>query len=193
MDVNPPHSPALVNFPSWWNVRQKAAVATPCARYGHIILLSILDSVPFWASEWALPRTSECLGMSTFFRGITETVPSLFRGIFPERNSVPNPSRSFMKKSAKLASQLVKSKIDIGSLPRLQISLGDLSNATAFKPPLFSLVNTFKQDVSSHLVCEVTLMLLWGKRSCLFFCLTLSLFFETVTLRRGLESDFFLE
>jgi hypothetical protein len=30
--------------------------------------------------------------MSTFFRGITETVPSLFRGIFSERNSVPNPS-----------------------------------------------------------------------------------------------------
>ena len=30
--------------------------------------------------------------MSTFFRGITETVPSLFRGIFSERNSVPNPN-----------------------------------------------------------------------------------------------------
>ena len=30
--------------------------------------------------------------MSTFIRGITETVPSLFRGIFSERNSVPNPS-----------------------------------------------------------------------------------------------------
>jgi hypothetical protein len=29
--------------------------------------------------------------MSAFFRGITETVPSLFRGIFSERNSVPNP------------------------------------------------------------------------------------------------------
>ncbi len=49
-------------------------------------------SVPFRASELALPRNSECLGMSTFFRGITETVPSLFRGIFSERNSVPNPS-----------------------------------------------------------------------------------------------------
>jgi hypothetical protein len=30
--------------------------------------------------------------MSTFFCGITETIPSLFRGIFSERNSVPNPS-----------------------------------------------------------------------------------------------------
>jgi hypothetical protein len=31
--------------------------------------------------------------MSTFFRGITEIVPSLFRGIFSEGNSVPNPSQ----------------------------------------------------------------------------------------------------
>jgi hypothetical protein len=49
-------------------------------------------SIPFRSSELALPRKSECLGMSTFFRGITETIPSLFRGIFSERNSVPNPS-----------------------------------------------------------------------------------------------------
>ena len=49
-------------------------------------------SVPFRASELALPRNSECIGMSTFFRGITEIIPSLFRGIFSERNSVPNPS-----------------------------------------------------------------------------------------------------
>jgi hypothetical protein len=48
--------------------------------------------VPFRASELALPRKSECLGMNTFFRGITETVPSLFRGIFSEQNYVPNPS-----------------------------------------------------------------------------------------------------
>jgi hypothetical protein len=31
------------------------------------------------------------LRMSTFFRGITETVTSLFRGIFSERNSVAHP------------------------------------------------------------------------------------------------------
>jgi hypothetical protein len=30
--------------------------------------------------------------MSAFFQGITKTVPSLFRGIFAEGNSVPNPS-----------------------------------------------------------------------------------------------------
>jgi hypothetical protein len=29
--------------------------------------------------------------MSTFFRGITESIPSLFREIFSERNSVANP------------------------------------------------------------------------------------------------------
>ncbi len=31
------------------------------------------------------------LGMSSFFRGIRESVPSLFRGIFSGRNSVANP------------------------------------------------------------------------------------------------------
>ncbi len=30
--------------------------------------------------------------MNTFFRGITESIPSLFRGIFSERNSVANPN-----------------------------------------------------------------------------------------------------
>jgi hypothetical protein len=35
--------------------------------------------------------------MRAFFRGITETVPSLFRGIFSERNSVPNPSHTERK------------------------------------------------------------------------------------------------
>ena len=56
-------------------------------------------SVPFRASELALPRNSECLGMSTFFRGITEIIPSLFRGIFSERNSVPNPRRGLSARS----------------------------------------------------------------------------------------------
>jgi hypothetical protein len=32
--------------------------------------------------------------MSAFFRGITEIVPSLFRGIFSERNSIPNPNQN---------------------------------------------------------------------------------------------------
>ncbi len=52
------------------------------------------NSIPFRASELALPRNSECSGISTFFRGITETIPSLFRGICSERNSVPNPTCS---------------------------------------------------------------------------------------------------
>jgi hypothetical protein len=71
--------------------------------YRQIILLSDFAAVssnlyfprnfiPFRASELALPWNSECLGMSAFFCGITETVLSLFRGIFSERNSVPNPT-----------------------------------------------------------------------------------------------------
>jgi hypothetical protein len=42
------------------------------------------------ALELALPRNSECLRMSTFFHRITDTVLSLFRKIFSERNSDPN-------------------------------------------------------------------------------------------------------
>jgi hypothetical protein len=35
--------------------------------------------------------------MSTFFRGITKTVPSLFRGIFSEQNFDGNPRREELK------------------------------------------------------------------------------------------------
>jgi hypothetical protein len=60
--------------------------------YQHIILVLFrktnffrgipFHSVLFRASELALPRNLERLGMSAFFRGIAETVPSIFRGIF---------------------------------------------------------------------------------------------------------------
>ncbi len=63
-----------------------------CCCFVKLIFSAEFHSVPFRASELALPRNSECLGTSAFFRGITETVPSLFRGIFSERNYVPNPS-----------------------------------------------------------------------------------------------------
>jgi hypothetical protein len=51
-----------------------------------LIVFMPFPSVPSFGID------SECLGMSNFFRGITEAVPSLFRGIFSERNSVANPS-----------------------------------------------------------------------------------------------------
>jgi hypothetical protein len=92
MDVYPPPSLTALVFSIMMECTPESGGCTPCVRYGQIILLRILDSIPFRASEWVLPRNSECLGMSTFFRGMTETVPSLFRGIFPERNSVPNPT-----------------------------------------------------------------------------------------------------
>ncbi len=65
------------------------------------------NSVPFRASELALPRNSECLGMGTFFRGITETVPSLFRGI----NEIPFPTLTVVSVStvAELAFMLLMS------------------------------------------------------------------------------------
>ncbi len=40
---------------------------------------------------------------STFFRGITETVLCLFRGIFSERNSVPNPRNNAVMVALPLA------------------------------------------------------------------------------------------
>jgi hypothetical protein len=39
-------------------------------------------SVSFRVTEWTLPKYSESHGISTLFRGIMKTVPSLFRGIF---------------------------------------------------------------------------------------------------------------
>ncbi len=74
-------------------------------RYEQIVLLRHFNSlrgipfrsVPFRPSELALPRNSECLGISTFFRGITEAVPSLFRGIF--RNEIPFPTLSVIRKT----------------------------------------------------------------------------------------------
>ncbi len=68
--------------------------------------------------------------MSTFVRGITETVPSLFRGIFSERNSVPNP------KSAQLAGGLMRSQITKDTIIERKIfadnSLGELT----YRPPI---------------------------------------------------------
>jgi hypothetical protein len=56
-----------------------------------VTLIYSCHFLPFRASESTLPETLECLGMSTFFRGITKPIPSLFRGVFSEQNSVANP------------------------------------------------------------------------------------------------------
>jgi hypothetical protein len=50
-------------------------------------------SVWFRTTKLTLSMNTEFCGMSTFFRGITETVPSLFRGIFSERNFDGNPKQ----------------------------------------------------------------------------------------------------
>ncbi len=63
------------------------------------------NAIPFRASELVLPRNWECLGMSTFFSRITETVPSLCRGIISERNSVPNSTPLFTSKYIHTSSQ----------------------------------------------------------------------------------------
>jgi hypothetical protein len=49
-----------------------------------ILLLYFAEfhAVLFRVTEWTLPRHSESRGMSTLFRGVTKSIPSLFRGIF---------------------------------------------------------------------------------------------------------------
>ncbi len=65
---------------------QKYAVNSVCWSKIFCITNSF-HGVLFQASELTLPWNSECL-----FRGITEIILSLFRGIFSERNSVANPT-----------------------------------------------------------------------------------------------------
>ncbi len=57
-------------------------------------------SVLFWTSEWAIPRHMEFRESSTFFRGITRTVPSLFQGIFRNMISMATLSQTFGKSSS---------------------------------------------------------------------------------------------
>ncbi len=52
---------------------------------------NLFRSFPFRTSEWAILRGTKFRGISIFFRGITKTVPSIFRGIFSERNFDGNP------------------------------------------------------------------------------------------------------
>jgi hypothetical protein len=53
--------------------------------------------------------------MSAFFRGMTEIVPSLFRGIFSERNSVPNPTYSQLTPLRGVAVQ-ARTPVNIGCM-----------------------------------------------------------------------------
>ncbi len=60
-----------------------------CCCFVKLIFSAEFHSVP----SFGIVSSAE-LGMNAFFRGITEIVPSLFRGIFSEGNSVPNPRQS---------------------------------------------------------------------------------------------------
>jgi hypothetical protein len=53
---------------------------------------TLFRSIPFRSSEWDIPRHTEFREISTFFRGITKTVPSLFHGFFSEWNFDGNPT-----------------------------------------------------------------------------------------------------
>jgi hypothetical protein len=74
-------------------IPQKKTRRQFCVRYFRCIVKNKIsrNSVPFRAFQLTLQWTSQCLGMTTFFRRITEMVPSIFSGIFSEQNTVPNP------------------------------------------------------------------------------------------------------
>ncbi len=48
--------------------------------------------VPFRNSKWAIPRHTDFRERSTFFRGITKTIPSLSEEFFRKRNFNGNPT-----------------------------------------------------------------------------------------------------
>jgi hypothetical protein len=74
------------------SVEQKQKQTHRFVRYLDFILKTNFFCVfPFHSVSSFGINSSADLGMSTFFRGITETVSSLFCGIFFERNSVSNP------------------------------------------------------------------------------------------------------
>jgi hypothetical protein len=78
------------NFIPWNKNRSKLIVFT--LRYFDCILKTNFFCVfPFPSVSSFGINSSADLGMSTFFRGITETVSSLLRGFFLEQNSVSNP------------------------------------------------------------------------------------------------------
>jgi hypothetical protein len=81
-----------------WTIAACAAPGRVCSTADSgapgLVILAVFfprNYVPFQASEWLFRGPRNTFGKSNFFRGITEPIPSLFRGIFSERNSVANP------------------------------------------------------------------------------------------------------
>ncbi len=60
-----------------------------CCLFRQTSFIRGIRSVPNLGMGYS--KTQGFRGMSIFFRGITKTVPSLFRGIFPERNFDGSP------------------------------------------------------------------------------------------------------
>jgi hypothetical protein len=84
----------IVSEKTIFDVQAHQFVKLFCSCFVKLIISAEFHSVPFRSElrNWLFPRNSECLGISVFFRGITETVSSLFRGIFSEQNYIPNPT-----------------------------------------------------------------------------------------------------
>jgi hypothetical protein len=67
--------------------------------------------------------------MSTFFRGITEAVPSLFLGIFSEQDSVVNPSMDVQGASLSTANSMDMQGVSSSIIS--SVDMQDVSISTA--------------------------------------------------------------
>jgi hypothetical protein len=85
-----PNISILVSEKTTFDVKTNHFVKLLCCCF--VKLIFPRNSIPFRGIGSSAPRNSECLGIIVFFRGITETVPSLFRGIFSKQNSVCSPN-----------------------------------------------------------------------------------------------------
>jgi hypothetical protein len=79
----------IVSAKTTFDVQTNHFVKLVCCCFVKLIFSAKFHSVP----SFGIVSSAE-FGMNAFFRGITEIVPSLFRRIFSEGNSVPNPRQS---------------------------------------------------------------------------------------------------
>ncbi len=96
-------------------------------------------SVLFRTLEWANPRHPEFRERSSVFHGITKTVPSLFLGIFSERNFYGNhicTAPSFILFNPILQSVLASSKIREWSATNMRRAEDVYKASPIFSSPL---------------------------------------------------------
>ncbi len=70
-----PNISIIVSEKTTFDVQTNHFVNLLCYCFPKLVFSAEFHSIPFRASELALPRNSECLGMSAFFRGFWNEIP----------------------------------------------------------------------------------------------------------------------